>query len=183
MTRRVAGCMTVAVLAAGLVLTCAVAPAEADTRRFRDRAGETGVESDITRVSVTNGARGGRRLVVKAAVGDLAPEDSFLFFVDTRRRNAGPEYLVRLRPNSTGPLLRRIAGWGDVGSGHAVRCRGLRGKADAFGRDRVQVSVPRRCVHTPRQVRIGIQARFPYPNRVIVDWAPKRRSTFGRVHV
>ena len=171
-----------AAIATGLVLSCLAGPTAADTRRFRDRVGETGVESDLTRVFVNHGARGGRRLVVAVAVGNLGPSDTFAVFIEARRRNAGPEYLLRLRPNSTGPSLRRIAGWGDVGSGEGVRCKGLRGQADAFGADRIRVSVPRTCVQTPRRVRIGIQARYRYPDEVIVDWAPKRRSLFGTVH-
>ncbi len=183
MARRLVARIAVAAGTAALVLSSTVGPADADTRRFRDRAGDTGVESDLTRVVVDHGGRSGRRLVVRVAVGDLAPADSFVFFVEARRRDAGPEYLVRLSPNSTGPALRRIEGWRDVGSGAAVRCRGLSGRADAFGPDRIQVSVPRTCLQTPRRVRVGIRAYFRYPERVVVDWAPRRRGLFGRVHL
>lgn len=165
----------------GALLGATAVPAHADVRTFRDRRGDTGVAADVTRVRVDHGGAGGSRVVTTARVGDLSVGDVITFFVDARARSNGPEYVTRVRPNAAGPVLRRIDGWRGAGSGSVVRCPGLRARADAFGPDRVRVSIPRGCMRTPSRVRLAVLARFEYPRRTVVDWAPARRELFGPV--
>lgn len=171
----------VPVVALAVLLPATAGSAVADVRTFHDRAGDTGVQADVTRVQVDHGGPNGKRVVTTTRVGNLGIGDSFAFFVSTRGRNRGPEYVTRVEPNAQGPVLRRIQGWRDAGSGSRVRCRGLKARANAFGRDRVLVSVPRSCLRTPARVRIAVLARFEYPRRTVTDWAPRRRALFGPV--
>lgn len=158
-----------------LLVTGLSGPAAADSRTFRDSAGDTGgAPSDITKVVVTNGADAGRRVVVTAHVGNLAPTDSARMWVDTRPADAGPEYRMTVIANSDGVHLRRVETW--TGDGHAVHCPGLRALADGYGKDIIRFSIPRACMDKPGPVRVGLRGRFPYASRVVIDWAPGWRQ-------
>jgi hypothetical protein len=151
-------------------------PAHADTRRFSDRAGDSGLPADLTTVRVSNGAE-----VLKVAVrpGRVQSGDEFTFWLDTRPKNPGPEYEVGLLPNSDGFGMLRVDAFGDQGT--PVRCDDLRGTADIFAPAWVSIVVPRSCVRRPGKVRVAVQARYADGNRGVVDWAPARRTFFGWV--
>jgi len=176
--RRLGRRTAVAALCVAVALPVLGGPAAADVRVFRDRSGDTGVGSDVTRVRVDHGGGSGR-VRVATRVGDLSTDDVITLFIDVRRRDGGPEYVVRVQPNSAGPVLRAIERW--RGRGAVVRCPRLRARADAFGPDRVAISVPRGCIRRPGRVRVAVRARFGYPNRVVVDWAPRKHRLFGPV--
>lgn len=169
-----------AAAAASLLTTVAVAlPAHADTRTFTDRAGDTGTGADITSVKVANGSGGGHRIAVRADVGQLGFEDFFTFWFDTASLDAGPEYKVVVYPNSDGIQLRVLDEFGD--KGRAVRCDGLRARADAFGPDEVSVSVPRSCMGYPGNVRVSLRGRYVDDGHRVTDWAPAERKFFAWV--
>ena len=160
-------------------MVASAAPAQADSKTFHDARGDTNARSDVTTVVVRNGGPSGTRVSASARVGDLAPQDRVFFWFDTRRRNQGPEYRIVVEPNTDGVALERVKGW--TGPTTIERCHGLRARADAFGRDVVSASAPRPCLHRPPRVRVSVKARFAYPRRTVVDWAPGRQAFFGSV--
>jgi hypothetical protein len=151
-------------------------PAHADTRRFTDRAGDTSLPADLTTVRVSNGPE---RLQVAVRPGRVQAGDYFAFWLDTRPRNAGPEYKVGVLPNSDGFGLVRVGAFGQQGT--PVRCDGLRATADAFAPEWVSISVPRSCLRNPGGVRVAVKARYTEGEQQVVDWAPARRRFFGWV--
>ena len=118
-------------------------PAEADTRTFAVAAGDSGGSADITTVKVANGSGGGRRIAVRAHVGDLRSYDVFNVWLDTDREDPGPEYRVRFIADDDPPDLSKVERLSDAGD--TVPCPGLRFEADPLGPDEVAVSVPRKC--------------------------------------
>jgi hypothetical protein len=154
----------------------ALQPAYGDTRRFTDRAGDTGLPADITAVRVSNGAE---RIEVAIRPGRVEFEDQFTFWLDTRPENAGPEYKVGVLPNSEAFGLLRVGAFSD--QGRPLRCDGLRATADHFTPEWVSISVPRSCLRHPAKVRVAAKARYTDGDTAVVDWAPARRKFFGWV--
>jgi hypothetical protein len=154
----------------------ALQPAYADTRRFTDRAGDTSLPADITTVRVSNGAE-----LIKVAIrpGRVEFEDQFTFWLDTRPKNAGPEYKVGVLPNSEAFGLLRVGAFNEQGT--PVRCDGLRATADHFTPEWVSISVPRSCLRHPGKVRVAAKARYTDGDTTVVDWAPAKRKFFGWV--
>lgn len=169
-----------AVAAASLLTSLAVMlPAQADTKTFRDRAGDTGTSADMTTVKVANGSGGGARLAVRAKVGQLTIFDFYTFWFDTASLDAGPEYKVVVNPDSDGIQLRVLDEFGN--KGRVVRCDGLRARADTSGPAEVSVSVPRSCLGDPGKVRVSLRGRYLNDGHQVTDWAPRERKFFGWV--
>lgn len=167
-----------AVAAAGLVT--AAGPVMADTEQFRDARGDTGSMTDIGRVLVEHGG-GVARLTVDVRVGKLDLGDQTTVWVNTRSRDSGPEYRLRVVPNSEVRPLRAVETWND--GGDAVRCAGLTARSNALGNERVRISIPRHCLDRPARVRIGVRHRFATPSDPErSDRAPARHGFFGWVH-
>ena len=154
----------------------ALQPAYADTRRFTDRAGDTSLPADITTVRLSHGAE-----LIKVAIrpGRVEFEDQFTFWLDTRPKNAGPEYKVGVLPNSEAFGLLRVGAFSEQGT--PVRCDGLRATADHFTPEWVSISVPRSCLRHPGKVRVAAKARYTEGDTTVVDWAPAKRKFFGWV--
>lgn len=157
-----------------LAISTISAPAASDMGVVHDRKGDTGgAPSDITRVTIEHGSHDGRRLVVAAAVGSLEIGDVPQLWIDTRGHDRGPEFRMVMHPNSDVMGLAAVERWHQ--HGQYVRCRGLRGRADAFGRDVVRFSIPVRCLGAPQRVRASVQMRSIHKGRRTVDWAPGLR--------
>lgn len=166
-----------AVVAVALLASLSALPsAEADTRRFRDAAGDTGLPADLTTVRVSNGPD---TVKITARPGRVEFEDLFVYWLDTRPKNPGPEYKVVVVPNSDAFGLLRVGAFGERGT--PVTCDGLRATADHFTPDRVSTSVPRSCLRNPGKVRVAVKARYTDGDASVVDWAPARRSFYGWV--
>jgi hypothetical protein len=166
-----------AVLGVALVASLsALQPANAETRRFRDQAGDTGLSADITTVRVSNGPD-----LVEVAIrpGRVEFGDHFTFWLDTRPKNPGPEYKVGVLPNSDAFGMTRVGAFGQRGT--PVPCDDLRATADHFAPAWVSISVPRSCLGDPGKVRVAVKARYVDGDAGIVDWAPARRTFFGWV--
>lgn len=167
----------VAVAGLSLLASLAMVPAaHADTRTFADRAGDTGARADITTVRVSNGAH---RVKVAIRPGRVAGGDSFRFWLDTRPKNAGPEYKVEVVANSDNFGLLRVGAFGQQGT--PVSCAGLRATADQYAPDWVSISVPRSCLGNPGKVRVAVRGHYRYPGPDVVDWAPAKQKFFGWV--
>jgi len=154
----------------------ALPSAQADTRRFHDPAGDTGLPADLTAVRVSNGAE---TVEVVARPGRVGFQDRFTYWFDTSRKNPGPEYKVVVVPNSGDFGLLRVDAFGEQGS--PVVCDGLRAMADHFTPGRVSTSVPRSCLDNPGKVRVSVKARYSDGDTSVVDWAPGKRRFFGWV--
>ena len=170
--RRGAAAAGVVVLASLLALPTA----SADTRRFRDAAGDTGLPADLTTVRVSNGTE---TVDISARPGRVEFGDIFVFWLDTRPRNAGPEYKVVVVPNSDAFGLVRVGAFGK--RGRPVPCDGLRATADHGAPEWVSASVPRSCLRDPGKVRVAVKARYTDGDTSVVDWAPAKRRFFGWV--
>jgi hypothetical protein len=169
--------VTAAASAAAASLVVA-GPASARTIVFHDRTGDTDAPSDITRVVVDN-ATHGSRVIVTARMGNMIAGDSATLWLDTAPRNAGPEYTLRIYPESDGFALRRVGTF--AARGHAVRCTGLRAHALTGFHVTDRFSVPRACLRHPGKVRVAIKGRYQYATRIVTDWAPRHHHFFGWV--
>lgn len=177
MKRVVAGLSTL-LLAVG-VLVAGGAPAQAEQRVFHDKAKDTKRVVDIRRVTVDYAKR--LTVTAKHRGPELNANTTVFFYVDSRRRNAGPEYRAFAIPNSDGFGLARVDGWKDS-SPRWVNCRGLRMRADMFDETRrLVMSVPGRCIKDPKKVRVAVRAKAAYTHKTFNEWAPGVRRFFGRV--
>lgn len=151
-------------------------------RTFSDKAGDTGTSVDITTVKVANGSGGGARIAVRAKVGQLTIFDFYTFWFDTASLDAGPEYKVVVNPDSDGiQKLRVLDEFGEKGP--AVRCDGLRARADTSGPAEVSASVPRYCLGDPGKVRVSLRGRYVNDGHQVTDWAPRERKFFSWVEL
>lgn len=173
-SRRVRGAAVIAVTL--LASLTALPPAHADTRRFTDPAGDSGLPADVTTVRVNHTAD-----LVEVAVrpGRVGFEDYFTFWLDTRPNNVGPEYRVGVRPNSDDLGLSRVGAFGE--QGRPVTCDDLRATADHYAPSQVSISVPRSCLGDPGKVRVAVRASYSDGDARVIDWAPARRTFFGWV--
>ena len=165
--RLAAGSVAVAASLATVVATAQ--PAAADVKTFTDRGGY------LTTVRVRHGAENIR---VKADVGDYNVGSHFSFWLDTDGDDPGPEYKIKVYPNTEVLPIRRVETFADNGSG--IDCN-YRASANAHGSDYVSVIVPRRCVGTPDRIRVSVRANYYIPGPNVVDWGPARKKFFGWV--
>ena len=165
--RAAAGSVAVAATLATVVLT--VEPAAADVETFTDRGGH------LTTVRIRHGAENIR---VKARVGDYNAGSHFSFWLETDSDDPGPEYKIKVYPNSEVVPIRRVESFADAGS--AIDCD-YRASADAHGSDYVSILLPRSCVGTPDRIRVSVRANYFIPGPNLVDWGPGRKKFFGWV--
>ena len=163
--RVAAGSVAVAASLATVVATAQ--PAAADVETFTDRGGH------LTTVRVRHGAENIR---VKARVGDYNAGSHFSFWLETDSDDPGPEYKIKVDPNSEVVPIRRVESFADTGSD--IACE-YRASADAGGSDYVSILVPRSCVGTPDRIRVSVRANYYIPGPNLVDWGPGRKKFFG----
>ena len=166
--RRVAA-GSVAVAASLATVVATAQPAVAAVKTFTDRGGH------LTTVRVRHGAENIR---VKAHVGDYNVGSHFSFWLDTDGDDPGPEYKIKVYPNTEVLPIRKVERFADKGSG--IDCD-YRASADAGGSDYVTIVVPRSCVGTPDRIRVSVRANYYIPGPNLVDWGPGRKKFFGWV--
>src|SRR3954447_1935660 len=96
----------------------------AATRVFKDPDDSRTI--DIRKAHVTLGRSLG---VAVEHGGRVRSGQLYAFWIDTRRRNAGPEYYAAARPNGAIPTLARVSGFGDR-TKTSKSCRFIGGGAD-----------------------------------------------------
>jgi hypothetical protein len=156
----------------------ALAPwaAQAETRKFGDPAGDSGEATDIRRVVVRYEHR--LRITVRYPGDTLEGSSRVHYWIDTRRRNPGPEYFVEVLPNTELGDLLRVDTW-STADGEAVDCPSLRAYADIFAeKPRTWVSMRPRCVGAPGTVRVAVVTR----DGASRDWVERRRTFTAAVH-
>lgn len=163
----------VACLATGS--TVLASPAAADVRRFGDRDGGGGTA--IQRMVVTNGPNNVR---IQLAHKGRLHED--YFWIDSRRRDPGPEYRVAMLANSDYDPAAAIERVEKVNSaGKPWRCAA---DADLHSDNfepgaRSHIAIPQRCIAGPGGVRVradsvssrGVRDRAP--NAGFTSWVSR----------
>lgn len=172
--RRSVGIALAAVsLTVGSVLSIA-SPAQASTRTFTDPSGDSGQATDIRTVRVKYAKR---LTVVVTYPGSSLVGSRIHYFIDTARKNPGPEYALTVVPNSEISPLVKVSGFRDH-RGEPVVCRGLRASADISStRPRTSMSVPAKCITSPGKVRVAVRTKAAGGS----DWARARRTFLGSV--
>lgn len=165
------------VAAAGLVVT-AGAPASAEVVRVDDRTGDgssgtgEGEEKpfgDIGKVRIRHGEQR-VKIAVRPGPAGTAP-DYFDFWVDTRKRHDGPEFVATVAMEVVPrAVVARTTGFRDLDGKEMCRVR----TADLDRRSQVvRVTFPRSCFAEAGRLRISTQASMEYGN---ADWAPYRHG-------
>jgi hypothetical protein len=164
--------------AAAIAASLITAPAHAQTETFGDPADAAAPVSDIRRV-VVNNATTNNRVTVRANMGAVIYGDSAILWLDTKAADAGPEYKLRLYPESDGFTLRRVNRF--TGNGKAVPCSGMRLRAVTGQHETFTWSFPRNCLKNPGKLRATVRARWLFASKVVIDWAPGSHRFTGWV--
>ncbi len=165
---RIIGFVAALVAATGLM----TAPASAAVRTFDDPPGRPGA-IDIRAVRVDNSTTRTHRVVVTVPMRSIRFGDGMTVHVDTRPRDAGPEYRIDGLANSE-YAFRRTGSWS--ARGRVVPCDDARFRL-AAGERRARVVFPRSCLDGPGRVRIAVHAYRDGRS----DWARAARHWLGFV--
>lgn len=151
-------------LVVALLLVGFAGPADAARARFTDANDHHGFDIRVVKVAY------GDALRVRAVHdGKVAIGQTYKFWIDTRSKDAGPEYSFAFRPNSDFLRLRRVDGFSGSGSQVTTCDRGRRASADIFRPHRdVWARIAGRCLGAPSHVRVSVQLVV----RGRDDWAP-----------
>ena len=152
-----------------LTMAATAQPAAADIAIFNDGGGH------LTTVRVRHGSE---NLRVKANVGAYQIPSHFTFWLDTDRDDPGPEYKIKVYPNSEVLPIRAVESFADTGS--EISCD-YRASADAFSSTYVTIVVPRSCIGTPDAVGVSVKARYAVPGPNETDYGPARKKFFPAV--
>ena len=150
----------------------------AQTRSFSDAAGDSGRAPDIRTVDVSYAKA--LRIQAHHVGPKLSVTTSVTYWLDTRRRDKGPEYRAFAVPNSDSFGLLRVEGWKSKGT--PVKCRGLRMRADIFDQTRtLTLRAPGRCIGDPPRVRVAVRVLKHGKGGPWRDWAPAAFHFYGWV--
>ena len=159
---------SVAIVALALVLIGApIGMAHAATISIDDDSGDTGSRSDIRKVVVehTNA-----KLRVKTRLDEVVVGVEYAVYIDTRRANRGPEWLISAYPDSEWVILR-VSGWNDDGE-PGPQCGRARYSLESDPAV-AKVRLPTRCLAMRDRVRVAVRMHDAGNG---VDWAPARRD-------
>ncbi|UYM07221.1 hypothetical protein [Solicola gregarius] len=165
----------VAAVAAGFLLAGTLgAPADANVRKFRDRAGDVRGSIDITRVRVDNSTHQRNAVAVRVKQRGFAYGNYVYVYIDSNRKRRGPEFRFSGYYASE-YFLHRMKSWTDAG--RKVRCkRPYSLKMGGHGVTRV--SVHRACIGKPGRIRVAVMTGRGGRG---VDWAPAKHRWLGWV--
>lgn len=165
----------IGVVAAVLTLALVATPAAmAGTVSFNDEVGDTASRSDIRRV-VAEHVHTADRLRVTTRLSEVVIGVELAVFIDSRPRNAGPEWKVSAYPDSEWALLR-VDGWRD--DGIPVRTCGRVSYGLDADRPVARATLPSSCLRLHRDVRVSVRVRDAGHGR---DWAPAPRRLLPAV--
>jgi hypothetical protein len=117
------------------------------------------------------------RVVIQQPLNDAVP-DQYEVYVDTTPRRSGADFVLFDYHGVWGnkEVIYRVDRWRDQDWGARVRCPGA--EMDRSNRDHrpmIEFTVPRRCLGSPRALRIQAIAAQEH---MVNDYAPgKRRPT------
>lgn len=149
-------------------------PAQAQKVTFRDGYDPGKWVEDIRAVKVTHGPR---NVWVRTMFYPRANPEVVVAWLDTRKRNRGPEFGLRRHvgwPRLMGVTRVDTWRWGSAKDRRCAKARVWRDRHD------IVMKVPRRCLRIkgkkPKKLRVSINAydeQFPKRTQ---DWAPGRRT-------
>ncbi len=150
----------------GLALALVGGGAVADTRVVNDPDDSRTI--DIRKVRIVHGHDWLRVRVEHD--GHVRAGQLYVFWIDTRPRNPGPEYYASFRPNAEVPPLQRVSGFGDR-TKTSTGCEQVGGTADIMRPHQdVTFRVATACLHHPRRVRVSVHVFGT--DGASRDWAP-----------
>ena len=152
----------IVVRVAVVILTCVslvltgMSSASAQRWGYVDPAHDARKVVNVLSTTLDNNLKGKYRIRVQGREFIKDQTDVIRIFLDTARSNSGPEYRVTwyfgknpaYRVGTT--FLTRADSWDSTGK--TVKCPGI-GKLVAFGKDQITLSIPKRCVKSPKAVR------------------------------
>lgn len=150
-----------------VVAVASIGVAHAATISIDDDSGDTGSRSDIRKVVVEHTDD---RLQVKTRLNEVIIGVEYAVFIDTRRRNRGPEWLISAYPDSEWVILR-VSGWNDNGE-PGPQCGRARYSLESDPAV-AKVRLPTRCLSMGDDVRVAVRMRDGGNG---VDWAPARQE-------
>lgn len=162
--------LPVTALSVAALLAAAVAPAQAATAVFPDPV-DTPDGVDVTSMKVKHENRA--KIVHRHAGMDDDAAVQMTYWLDTKPRDAGPEYRIWFAANADGLQVRRVDSWRD--DGEKVECDRYGALADVFDDDPIVMWVHRSCVGEPRKVRVGAKVREFEDGTATVDMVPAER--------
>ncbi len=168
---------TVAVVATTMALT-PVAQAHADVQRFTDARNDSASSVDIRSVRVDNSSAARQKVIVSVRQDRVHLGDSIQIYLDTRRRDPGPEYAIGGAPSSEYFMYHQER-WKGRGRLVPFRCRySLKIHENT---DRTRAVIPRACLDFPGKVRVAVQAQRGFRPVTSRDWAKAKRTWFQPV--
>ena len=161
------------VLAAAALPIALAAPAHAELYGVDDPH-DTSHGSDVTSLSVRNGAED---LKITTSHVDLrrdpATGSGGPFYIDTNRRDRGPEYVLSAGfYEGTDYVLRHTEGFGSKQFGRPVSHGDYMMRVD-YRRDQVHVKIQQATLRTPDAVRVSVRVsgqRTDGTSHGLVDW-------------
>jgi len=150
-----------------VLVVAPIGMAHAATILIGDDQGDTASRSDIHKVVVEHTKK---RLRIKTRLDEVVVGVEYAVYIDTRRNNAGPEWLISAYPDSEWVILR-VAGWKDQGE-QGPSCGRARYSLDSDPAV-AKVRVPSRCLNLGKRVRVSVRM---HDGGHGVDWAPARRD-------
>jgi hypothetical protein len=154
-----------------------VPPASAARTTFEDRVNDAPRRMDIRTVKVVNAKRIAFHTEFRYLRNRGFNSIYYALYIDTNRRNAGPEYRV------AGALFwevyfNRVDGWNDR-NGEFPNCGrgGVRARTTEGRFGTVTWNFSRRCLRGPDEIRVSVEAGDRYD----FDAAPRRRTFYPAV--
>jgi hypothetical protein len=149
----------IASLATAMTLTL-VLPAQADVGRFTDARNDTSSTVDLWSVRVDNSTSAPNKVIVIVRQDDAQPGDSIMIYLDTRRVDPGPEYMIEGYTGSDA-FMYHMKRWNGHGRAVPFRC-GWRIRIHERT-DITRAVMPRSCLGLPGSVRVAVQVTRGYP--------------------
>ncbi|MEO8107219.1 MAG: hypothetical protein ABI720_07855 [Actinomycetes bacterium] len=152
-----------------LVVLAGALPAQAATVSYDDKVGDTSSRSDIKKVVVDHQGKK-NRLTVKVRLTKVVYGVEFVTYLDTRRKNRGPEWKISGYADSEWGILK-VKGWKDKGTPGPICGRMSYSKSTDVPVARVRI--PTKCLKMRRSVRVSVAMNDPKNG---ADWVPRRKT-------
>lgn len=157
------------------LVTATVLPAKAAELAFADGDDST-IHADILRARVVHGTHNVRVRVRFDNIHQSGTTYSqgLSLFIDTDRKNRGPEYHFTTGLNSgTDWAFTRVGTWTDDGP----RVRGCKHSVKLdWKEDLAVLRLARSCIKSPKSIRVSLRAAEDVGGKSRSDWSPKYRT-------
>lgn len=166
--RTAAATAAVTVLAASAVIA---GGAHGEVAVFND-SGDVESSVDLLRIRLDNGEANPRQVRVRIVQEDLLIGDEVTVFLDTKRRDPGPEWKATGVPAAEWVLIR-TEGWASTQPEVACAPGSMRMHLDT---DVTRLVLPRSCLDDIQPSKVRAAVRVVRDDPAARDWARKRRT-------